>query len=230
MTSVPTNPLISVIIPVRNASKYIGEAIDSVQCQPVNANIEIIVVDDDSSDDSGHIAQKMGCKVFRIPHSGPIKARNTGLENARGNFILFADADDVLRIDALSVMYNELISDQRLQVVLAMRKDFISPDYAGNGQNPEPARPDPYFGAIAGCALMRREVFAITGKFDESLNMSGDAMAWLLELQSKAVKTKKIQYIAVNRRIHSSNMGKTNKEQEYKDYLKILLRKSNMRK
>ncbi|GHV58222.1 glycosyl transferase family A [Bacteroidia bacterium] len=226
----PASPLISVIIPVRNASKYIGEAIESIRQQKIDATLEIIVVDDGSTDDSGDIAQNLGCKVICIPPSGPIKARNTGLESAQGNFILFADADDILCENALATMYNELIDDPQLQVALAMRKDFISPDYAIDGQNSEPVRPDPYFGAIAGCALIRREVFDVTGKFDESLQMSGDAMAWLMDLQSKAVKTKKIQCVAVNRRIHSNNMGKTNKAQEYKDYLKILLSRSNMRK
>jgi glycosyltransferase involved in cell wall biosynthesis len=220
-----TLPLISVVIPARNASKYLKEAIESVQKQQVEASVEIIVVDDGSDDNTGNIAEELGCKVIRIPALGAIKARNIGLGNATGVFILFHDADDVLCENALLVLLQELIEDKQLQVVFAMRKDFLSPDLTEVEKNATKLNPDAYFGAIAGCALIRREVFKLTGEFDESLRMAGDAMAWQITLRNLAVKTKKLSYTAVNRRLHNSNMGKTNKAQEYRDYLQILMRK-----
>jgi TonB-linked SusC/RagA family outer membrane protein len=223
-----TLPLISVVIPARNASKYLKEAIESVQRQHVNAAIEIIVVDDGSVDNTGTIAEELGCRVIRIPASSAIKARNIGLKNATGDFILFHDADDVLRENSLSVLLQELIEDNQLQVVFALRKDFLSPDLTEEEKKTTQLKPGAYFGAIAGCALIRREIFNLTGGFDESLQVTGDAMAWQIILKNLAVKTKRVQYVAVNRRLHNRNMGKTNQAQEYKDYIQVLMKKVSL--
>ncbi|MDR2839695.1 MAG: hypothetical protein LBV75_00290, partial [Paludibacter sp.] len=82
-----------------------------------------------------------------------------------------------------------------------------------------------YFGAMAGCALIRRNVFDTTGNFNEQLSGAGDAMDWMLKLAELKIETKKIDFVAVNRRLHNNNMGVTNKQQEYSDYLKILLQR-----
>ncbi len=106
------NPLISVIIPARNSGRTIGEAIDSILNQTY-PNLEIIVADDNSSDDTrevvGKIMEKDGrLKYFPVPFDDPNRvnekgrninagwsARNYGLEKARGEWITFQDADDV---------------------------------------------------------------------------------------------------------------------------------------
>ena len=96
------NSLISVIIPCYNHGGYLGKAIDSVLGQSY-PNIEVIVVDDGSSDDTREVAAAYGEKVRYIykENGGLSAARNTGLEHAKGAYIVFLDADDWLYPKAL---------------------------------------------------------------------------------------------------------------------------------
>ena len=93
---------ISVIIPCYNHGGYLGKAIDSVLGQSY-PNVEVIVVDDGSSDDTREVAAAYGEKVRYIykENGGLSAARNTGLEHAKGAYIVFLDADDWLYPKAL---------------------------------------------------------------------------------------------------------------------------------
>jgi glycosyltransferase involved in cell wall biosynthesis len=98
-------PLISVIIPLYNAEKYISECITSVLNQSW-PNIEVIVVDDGSKDNSLAVAKSFECdnvKVFSQENKGASAARNKGLAVAKGDYIQFLDADDLLKNDKLFV-------------------------------------------------------------------------------------------------------------------------------
>lgn len=86
---------ISAIIPCRNGSQYLEEAVSSLQQQDIQT--EIIVIDDGSTDTTAKIASELGCIVKTIPHSGLSTARNTGLSLAQGDLVLFLDHDDVMR-------------------------------------------------------------------------------------------------------------------------------------
>lgn len=93
-----TNPLISVIIPVYNGEKYIEKCVSSLTCQTCS-NIEIIVVNDGSTDKTSSIAHNMQKQDGRIvvidkQNEGVSVARNKALEIAKGEWIAFSDADD----------------------------------------------------------------------------------------------------------------------------------------
>ena len=87
--------LVSIIIPTYNYAAYIGKAVDSALKQTY-ANIEIIVVDDGSTDNTKDVLQKYGDKLVYIQQNnqGAAAARNRGLKEAKGDFICFLDADD----------------------------------------------------------------------------------------------------------------------------------------
>lgn len=94
-------PLVSVIVPAYNAAAYLGEAIDSLLLQTVR-EIEVIVVDDGSSDDTFSVASERAARDARVvvirrtePSGRPARARNEGLRVARGKYIALLDADDV---------------------------------------------------------------------------------------------------------------------------------------
>ena len=103
-------PLISVIIPCRNAAAWLGEAIESCLNQTWR-NIEIIVVDNGSVDGSLQLARRYASHrvfVFECAREGASAARNVGLKQARGEFIQFLDADDVLDRDKIRVQVERL--------------------------------------------------------------------------------------------------------------------------
>ena len=92
-------PLISFIIPVYNAEKYLHSCIDSVLHQLNNG--ELILIDDGSTDSSGEICDAYASKyqkikVFHTENRGPSHARNLGVDNAQGNYVVFLDSDDYI--------------------------------------------------------------------------------------------------------------------------------------
>lgn len=108
--------LISVIIPVYNVEKYLHECVDSVLRQTYK-NLEIILVDDGSTDSSGKICDEYAEKDNRIivihkKNEGPSKTRNAGLERATGKYIYFLDSDDYIENNALELLFNIAESNQ----------------------------------------------------------------------------------------------------------------------
>lgn len=105
-------PLISIIIPVYNTSLYLTRCLNSVLNQTYK-NIEIIVIDDGSTDDSLQIIKKFSkvnsnIKVISQKNCGQSYARNAGLELANGKYIMFVDSDDYVNKDFCKVAYNSI--------------------------------------------------------------------------------------------------------------------------
>lgn len=105
-------PVISVIVPMYNTEKYVGECLRSI-CAQTLKNIEIIVVDDCSIDNSCAVVEKCmeddkRISLFEMPkNSGcPGIPRNFGLDVAKGKYIYFVDSDDFLSEDVLEIFYN----------------------------------------------------------------------------------------------------------------------------
>ena len=99
------NQLASIIIPVYNVEKYLKECLDSVLKQTYK-NVEILIVDDGSTDNSGKICDSYQnnskVKIFHQTNAGVGEARNTGLNHASGKFIFFVDSDDWVHPDFVS--------------------------------------------------------------------------------------------------------------------------------
>ena len=108
----PHTPAISIIIPVYNVEDYLVECLESV-CQQTIEEIEIICVNDGSTDNSASILEMYTKKDPRIhiihtTHKGSSSARNQGLAHANAEYIQFIDADDYIEPTASSVMYNTM--------------------------------------------------------------------------------------------------------------------------
>lgn len=90
------NPTVSVIIPVYNGARLVGEAIDSVLRQTL-PGVELIVVDDGSTDDTPDVLASFGARIrtLRLPQGGVSRARNAGMAASQGELLAFLDADDV---------------------------------------------------------------------------------------------------------------------------------------
>jgi len=106
-------PLISIIVPVFNVEAYVERCIESLILQSYQ-NIEIIIVDDGSTDNSGKICDKYResdsrVKVIHKQNGGLADARNTGVDKAKGEYIAFVDSDDWVAADYVNEMYKVLV-------------------------------------------------------------------------------------------------------------------------
>ena len=118
--------LVSVIIPVYNVERYLPECLDSV-CNQTYKNLEIIVVDDESPDSCGSIADDYAAKdkrikVLHIKNAGAAGARNRGLEKSTGDYIMFIDSDDWIDRDCIALLYDAM-KDNDYQVVQCQYMD-----------------------------------------------------------------------------------------------------------
>ncbi len=121
-------PKISIIVPVYNVQKYIRRCIDSILSQNYH-NLEILLIDDGSSDDSGMICDEYAqldtrIKVFHKENNGVSSARNLGIENASGEWIYFCDSDDEILQDGISILVSRINTNI----------DLVMAGYEINGQ------------------------------------------------------------------------------------------------
>ena len=181
-------PSISVVIPCYNAAAFLRATIESIlgQTQPV---LEVIVVDDGSTDDSANIAESFGppVRVIRQPNQGESAARNRGIEAAGGEWVAFLDADD-LWLPTKIELQAEAIRSAPADVV-CVTGDFL---LFGEGQEERlcslPARydaPHPLREMLVGftvhidCAVVRRAA-ALRTPFPESILHAEDVIFFVL--------------------------------------------------
>lgn len=103
-------PLISIIVPVYNAEKYLHQCIDSILSQTFE-DFELLLIDDGSTDNSGKICDEYASKdsrirVFHQANQGQAKARNFGLDTAVGEWIVFVDSDDFIDLRMFEVLFS----------------------------------------------------------------------------------------------------------------------------
>lgn len=106
------NSLVSVIVPVYNVKQYLQHCLETISAQSYQ-NLEMILVDDGSTDGSGEICDSFAetdkrCVVVHQKNQGLWAARNTGQKIARGNYIMFIDSDDYIHVDMIKCLYESL--------------------------------------------------------------------------------------------------------------------------
>jgi glycosyltransferase involved in cell wall biosynthesis len=204
-------------MPVKNGANYLKEALENIKKQ--NVNIEIILVDDGSIDDTSQIAESFGCKIIKNNTStGQVIAKNIALKQATGDYVIFHDHDDVLTNNSLNRFLEEFKNDENIQVVNAKIVDFISPDSIDQNQK---IKTVPYYGCLGGSIMFKKEVFDIIGTFNESIK-AGEIIDITNRMNDSGINIKKIDFVSSNRRIHDTNFGKTNQKTEFTDYASIL--------
>lgn len=122
---------VTIVIPVYNVESFLKQAVESAINQTYK-NIEIILVDDGSKDNSGKMCDEFAkiddrIKVIHKPNGGLSDARNAGLEVATGKYIMFLDSDDFYELDAVEAMYKE-IADKDADFVIG---NYINASEAG---------------------------------------------------------------------------------------------------
>ena len=120
--------LVSVIVPIYKVEKYLGKCVDSIINQTYK-NLEIILVDDGSPDNSGKICDEYAKKDNRIKvihkeNGGLSSARNAGLDVATGEFIAFVDSDDRIHLDFVEKLYRA-IKEENADIASCYVESFI---------------------------------------------------------------------------------------------------------
>ncbi|MGB0383493.1 MAG: glycosyltransferase family 2 protein [Ardenticatenaceae bacterium] len=214
------DPLVSVIIPVYNGEAYLAQAIESVRRQPYQP-IELIVVDDGSTDGSAEIAK--GFDEVRYcfqPQSGAAAARNQGIRLAQGTFLAFLDADDLWTNDKLSRQLAVFDHHPALDMLFAQVKQFHSPelDQETKKRLPIPAHIMP--GYHLGTMLIKRDAFFRVGQFETRWRV-GEFIDWYAKAIELGLKSQMLPEVLMKRRLHLTSLG-TRERKSQTDYLHIL--------
>ena len=126
---------ISVVIPVKNSESTIGECIEALNRSNYN-NFEIVVVDDNSSDNSIDIARSHGCKIVKSKGDGGVSAaRNSGAESAESDIILFIDADITLRGNSLKIIEDGFLKRDTDAIVGVQSRNLRFKDFYSQFKN-----------------------------------------------------------------------------------------------
>lgn len=218
-------PLVSVIIPNYNYGNYIQESIESVINQNYQ-NVEIIVVDDGSTDNSVSIIKKFAKSLTLIQqeNSGVSAARNHGMRFAKGDFICFLDSDDSWEPDKISLQISKFI-DSEIGVVYSSinicdenlrHLEVLQALYKGDVEYLYYKFPTSAI-ILLGCssAMIRSELARSVGEFDTSLHTSAD---WdYFRRLSKRTIVEFVEEPIVNYRRHISSMSSGSIEKYYLD-------------
>jgi glycosyltransferase involved in cell wall biosynthesis len=188
------SPIVSVIIPAYNAAKYLAETVDSVINQSFD-DIEILIIDDGSTDNTLEIANQYQRHDHRIrvisqSNQGVSATRNNGVAHSKGKYIAFLDADDLWLYNKLKC-HLEHFNDNRNLAVSFGRVCFLDPDgeVTNNFSKPVRSHLKPYHffyenpTITSSNLVIRREVFDQIGFFDESMSYSED-QEWCLRVLS----------------------------------------------
>lgn len=176
-------PSISVVIPAWNSARFLPDALDSVEGQSRRA-LEIIVVDDASTDGTAALAEAAGARVVRLErNSGPSAARNAGIEAARGELVAFLDADDWWEPEHLALVVDLL--ERFPEAILAFSMMFRE---AGSPVFPLPPSETPVRGIDwlfrgnpipQSAVVARRAALLAAGGYRTDMRFAEDYDLWL---------------------------------------------------
>ncbi len=232
MEEAQRQPLVSVIIPAYNSERYIAETLESVFAQTYR-NLEVIVVDDGSTDGTRELIQTGFPKVryFWKPNGGAPSGRNLGIRNARGDLIAFVDSDDLWLPKKLEAQVRLFTDDPTLVWSYTDCYDFVGqPDHIA-GRSSRLARP--FEGDIlpalflgnfisSPTVVLRREVFDTAGLWDAGVAPVEDWDLWLRVAAQFSIKYLD-EPLALHRR-HSDSTIANIHPQEFLDIHLAVLR------
>lgn len=204
------DPLISVIVVTYNRAHFLKDALDSIQRQTFR-DYEIILVDDGSTDNTKEIAEQYkGIHYIYQEHGGISKARNTGINSAKGKWIAFLDSDDYWAEDKLQKQVDYLLAHPDCRIVYTTYKNFTDiPEDKLDERQKELLQTVVNWDLPT--ALIDAGLFDEIGVFDENMICSED-VDWNLRLKFyKVDRNHCIDEALYLRRVHDSNITNTQK-------------------
>ena len=231
-------PLVSVVVPTYNCAPYIRETIESMLAQQDVPELEVLVVNDGSTDATAEIARSMGCvvRVIDQPNSGVSAARNHGIREARGSFIALADHDDYWFPNKLAHQLQAFAEHPEVDVVFTEFRRWYARGPQARFPNPAEfaaeAAPQGIDPALSGwiyhrmlldscvltsTALVRAPVLARVGGFDERLPFSEDWDLWLRI--SRQFRFLKLREVSTLYRQHAAQGSRVIRPVDYRTQL-----------
>lgn len=223
----PNSYQVSVIIPVYNGEQFLAEAVNCALSQTI-APLEVIVVDDGSTDGSAQIAKSFGARVRYIhkTNAGPASARNMGLKESLGNIIAFLDADDLWPVDKLQIQVECLENNPSVDIVMG-HVQLITMSGEVNGSPFFEPFAEPWIVLTLGNAVFKASIFERVGLFDECL-LYGEDVDWYLRAREIDVPLLVQDAVTQFYRRHKGNM--TNKKDLQNQFLINAIRNSLQRR
>jgi|SoiMetStandDraft_5_1073268.scaffolds.fasta_scaffold118172_2 glycosyltransferase involved in cell wall biosynthesis len=208
MTATARNErLVTVMITVFDGAAYLAEAIESVLAQTYPA-VELIVLDDGSTDASGDIARSFGSalRYERQENAGMGGARNSAVALASGHYFSFLDSDDRFRSDKIERQVEILDADPSVDMVFGHMTEFVSPDVDESSAAllREPVHDVPW--RTPNLMLVRREAYERVGPFSTTLRV-GIGVDWYARATEHGLNESVPPHIVLERRLHAGNNG-----------------------
>lgn len=202
---VENRQLVSVIIPVYNGASFLAGAVENVLAQKYQA-LEIIVVDDGSTDATADIAvgyPNEVCYVYQS-NAGPSAARNRGIELAQGELIAFLDVDDLWSDHKLNLQTAYLKANPTVEIVQGHIQTMHLAEPVSLHKPRFEITSAPYHYINIGSALYRKSVFDKVGLFNEALTDNEDT-DWFIRAWENGVSKVVLDEVTLFYRKHTSN-------------------------
>ena len=197
---------VSVVIPMFDNAAHVGEAIESALAQTYPV-LEILVLDDGSTDESRDVAARFGPPVQLMArrHAGQGATRNVGAALTRGEVLAFLDADDVWLPEKTALQVEVLAADEACRDGLRSGRAVLQPG-ARAGRGAPAARARRGARAAPGAMAVRTEAFRRVGGFREDVTF-GDFVDWYARAQDAGLRSHVVDDVVLRRRIHAANTG-----------------------
>ncbi|MGE0666723.1 MAG: glycosyltransferase family 2 protein [Sphingomonadales bacterium] len=220
---------VSCILPVYNGADYLEEAVASVEAQSWGP-VEILVVDDGSTDGTPDLIARLGTRVraFRQENAGAAAARNLGLAHASGSFIGFHDADDLWLPQKIAVQMARFEARAELDLCICRAENWWIAELSHEAEAAGLALTEGRTGAFP-TVLARRSLFERTGPLDNRLRHL-DMTEWLLRVADVGAVSEMIDEPLVRRRIHFSNTSRHRGDSEARERMIIAQNRISRRK
>jgi glycosyltransferase involved in cell wall biosynthesis len=218
-----TSSLVSCVVPCFNGERYLAEAIDSILAQ-THRPLEIIVVDDGSTDRSAEVVRRYGAGV-RYHHQenrGPGAACNQGVALATGAFVAFLEQDDLWLPDKTRRQLAAFEADPTLDYCVGHIQNFWIPELAEEARRFRDARAmQPVPGYVVQTLMVRRELLEQAGRFDETLHFSF-ASDWFLRVDERGAVGTLLPDVLTRRRLHHDNFSRRNRAASHDQFLQVV--------